>query len=262
MSKSLRPFWRYYGGKWRAAPRYPKPDHSTIIEPFAGAAGYSLRYPDREVVLVEKYSVIAELWRWLIAATSDEVMSIPCVDSTDDLPRWVPSGALFLVGFCMNTATVSPRVTLSSGKKKLRDLGCTREGWTEEHRRMVAAQVGHIKHWRIIEGDYSKAPDVEATWFIDPPYQRAGIHYKHPSTAIDFAALGAWCQSRRGQSIVCEAAGADWLPFSPFMDAKSFGAAGKNKTSAEVIWTRRDLHRLERQEAAARGVSVARSLPA
>jgi hypothetical protein len=35
---SLRPFWRYYGGKWRAAPRYPRPTHDTIIEPFAGAA--------------------------------------------------------------------------------------------------------------------------------------------------------------------------------------------------------------------------------
>ena len=50
---SLRPFWAYYGGKWRAAPRYPRPMHDTIIEPFAGAAGYSLRYPDRNVVLVE-----------------------------------------------------------------------------------------------------------------------------------------------------------------------------------------------------------------
>jgi len=42
----LRPFWRYYGGKWRAAPSYPSPRCETIIEPFAGAAGYSLRYPD------------------------------------------------------------------------------------------------------------------------------------------------------------------------------------------------------------------------
>jgi hypothetical protein len=32
----LRPFWRYYGGKWRAAPRYPAPRYDTIIEPFAG----------------------------------------------------------------------------------------------------------------------------------------------------------------------------------------------------------------------------------
>lgn len=73
----LRPFWRYYGAKWRIAPRYPAPRHRTIVEPFAGAAGYSLRYPDRDVILVEKYHVIAEIWRWLIAATPDEVRAIP-----------------------------------------------------------------------------------------------------------------------------------------------------------------------------------------
>jgi len=33
----LKPFWQYYGGKWRAAPHYPKPRHDTIVEPFAGA---------------------------------------------------------------------------------------------------------------------------------------------------------------------------------------------------------------------------------
>jgi hypothetical protein len=35
---NLKPFIRLYGGKYRAAPRYPKPLHDT---PFAGAAGYS-----------------------------------------------------------------------------------------------------------------------------------------------------------------------------------------------------------------------------
>jgi hypothetical protein len=36
-----------------------------------------------------------------------------------------------------------------------------------------AAQVGAIKHWTLIEGSYEAAPDEEATWYIDPPYQRA-----------------------------------------------------------------------------------------
>src|SRR3990167_8941757 len=51
---SLRPFWTYYGGKWKVGPRYPVPLHDTIIEPFAGAAGYSLRYFDRKIILIEK----------------------------------------------------------------------------------------------------------------------------------------------------------------------------------------------------------------
>ena len=50
----IRPFWKFYGGKWRAAPRYPRPLYSTIVEPFAGAAGYSTRYYQRDIILVEK----------------------------------------------------------------------------------------------------------------------------------------------------------------------------------------------------------------
>ena len=256
--KALRPFWRYYGGKWRAAPRYPRPEYPTIIEPFAGAAGYSLRYPDRSVILVEKYHVIAEIWRWLIGASEAEILSVPCVDHVDDLPAGVSQGARWLVGFCMNSATTTPCVSLSAGGRYLRDRGRKTQGWNDEKRAQVAGQVAAIRHWRVIEGDYSAAPDTEATWFVDPPYQQAGYCYKHPSTAIDFPALGAWCRSRRGQAIVCEATGADWLPFTPFMDAKSWGNGGKNATSAEAIWTNREVRQMEINEAAARGVSVAR----
>ena len=35
----LRPFFGYYGGKWRdAVKHYPEPAFETIIEPFAGSA--------------------------------------------------------------------------------------------------------------------------------------------------------------------------------------------------------------------------------
>jgi site-specific DNA-adenine methylase len=50
---SLRPFFTYTGGKYRLAPRYPEPRHNLIIEPFAGSAGYSLRHPEREVLLID-----------------------------------------------------------------------------------------------------------------------------------------------------------------------------------------------------------------
>lgn len=43
----LRPFFTYFGAKWRAAPHYPPPTHPTVIEPFAGAAGYALRHHTR-----------------------------------------------------------------------------------------------------------------------------------------------------------------------------------------------------------------------
>jgi hypothetical protein len=233
---TLRPFWRYYGGKWRSAPRYPAPVHGTIIEPFAGSAGYSLRYLELRVTLVERYHVIAEIWRFLIGVSESELLRIPCVESVDDLPTWVPDGGRWLVGFNMNTAGSQPRRTLSSGCRKLLSAGRKRQGWNEAQRAMVASQLGAIRHWKIIEGDYSDAPDVKATWFVDAPYQgRAGSHYVHGSAKIGWSALGLWCACRRGQVIVCEASGADWLPFMDFGTVKS-GPNSKTGTSAEAIW--------------------------
>jgi hypothetical protein len=226
----LKPFWRYYGGKWRAAPRYPEPLHDIIIEPFAGAAGYSLRYSDRKVILVEKYEVIAEMWRWLVRARPSEVRLIPCVDHVDDLPRWVPQGARSLVGFSLNNASTAPCKVLSSGRVEMRSKGRNFEGWNEALRDRVARQVEHIRHWRIIEGDYSLAPKVEATWFIDPPYEVAGHHYVH--STVNYSELSAWCRSRRGQVLVCEQAGASWGPFRTFGLTK--GAMGRQ--SSEVLW--------------------------
>lgn len=237
--KFLKPFWRYYGGKFRAAPRYPKPTESTIIEPFAGAAGYSLRYYQRNVILVETYSTIAEMWRYLIAVSPDEIRRVPFVDHVDDLPSWVPAGARYLVGFSMNSASVAPCRQLSSGKIKLRQMGRNFEGWGEGMRERVATQVDMIRHWKIIEGDYTQAPPVSATWFVDPPYSgAAGRHYKHAS--VDYPHLGRWCRERAGQVIVCENDGADWLPFEPFGVFKA-GVTRKgigDKGSREAMWYR------------------------
>jgi len=234
---TLRPFWNYYGGKWRAAPLYPAPSHGTIIEPFAGAAGYSMRYPDRKVILVEKYPVIAEIWRYLIGATSSEIAALPIADSVDDLPASMPQGAKWLIGFNLSSACATPRRTTSSGVKMLRASGRYRSaGWTVERRARCAAQVDRIRHWTVLECGYDEAPDIDATWFVDPPYQgRAGSHYRHGSKAIDYPALGAWCQALRGQVMVCEAVGASWLQFQAHASIK----AGPNGTgrSAEALWT-------------------------
>lgn len=235
MSAGLRPFWRYYGAKWRIAPRYPAPRHRTIVEPFAGAAGYSLRHPDREVILVEKYHVIAEIWRWLIAATPDEVRAIPCVDAIADLPAWVPDGGRWLVGFNLAVARQQPASVVSSNivKRRADSAGRLVEGWTAARREQTALQVLRIKHWQIIEGDYSAAPDIEATWFIDAPYRgEAGRRYTCSSNHLDYPALGRWCRSRAGLRIVCEAPSATWLPFAAFGAVKGMKPAG----SGEAIW--------------------------
>jgi len=191
-----------------------------------------MRYPDRNVILIETYPVIAEIWRYLIGVSRAEVLRIPLVEHVDDLPGWVPQGARWLVGFAMNNATVSPCRRLSSGRKRMALAGRKYEGWTDAQRVCVANQVEHICHWKIIEGDYSQAPDVPATWFIDPPYNnKAGSYYVHSS--LDFPKLGEWCKTRPGQVIVCENEGATWLPFMPFATLKS-GLNGR--VSKEVVW--------------------------
>jgi len=160
---TLKPFFRFFGGKWRAvhAGLYPQPLHSRICEPFAGSAGYALHYPHHDVTLVDRDPVIAGIWRWLISSTPDEVRSIPLVDSVDALPEWVPLGARDLIGFSMNGATSSPRRTLSASARKLREAGRTLYGWTHELRERVATQVPFIKHWHVHEADpTSSAPST------------------------------------------------------------------------------------------------------
>src|ERR1700690_625849 len=233
---TLKPFWRYYGGKYRAAPRYPKPLMPTIVEPFAGAAGYSLRYPERQVILVEKNAIVADLWAYLIGVSEAVIRSIPAdVTDIDDLPSWVPTPARSLVGWWFNSATVSPRKSLSIGLIRLAEMGRKFGGWTEATRERVASQVSAIRHWKVIQGDYSMSPDVTATWFIDPPYNNsAGAYYPNGPLDIDYAQLAAWCRTRPGDVIVCENEGAQWLDFRHFALLKP-GVNGKG--SSEVIWT-------------------------
>jgi len=102
--------------------------------------------------------------------------------------------------------------------------------------------VEEIRHWSAECCSYLDLPtDVEATWFIDPPYQGVKYgSYKHDYKAIDYQQLAAWCRSLPGQVIVCEQLGADWLPFRDCcevsgMRGKMRGVAGAK--SQEMIWT-------------------------
>lgn len=234
MSTRLRPFFCYFGGKFRAAPHYPTPKHETIVEPFAGAAGYSTRYFDRKIVLVDRDPIIAGLWSYLIKVSPSEIRSLPLVgpeERVDELA--ICQEAQWLVGFWLNKGTTAPRHRPSAWMRAKRDPGAY---WGPTVREAIASQVDKIKHWRIVEGDFESAPDIEATWFIDPPYEKAGEHYRFGSSGIDFPSLGGWCRSRRGQIIACENEGASWLPFRNFRSTQATAGRGRLGRSAEVIW--------------------------
>lgn len=236
----LRPFFSFYGGKWRAAPYYPAPQHDHIVEPFAGSAGYALRYPDRKVTLVERDPAIAATWRYLLAVSPIEVLELPNIEagqSVDDLP--VCPEARILIGWWLNRGSAQPGKHLSSWS-----LGMAANGgclsWSRPVRERIAWQLDAIRHWTLIEGRYEDAPDICATWFIDPPYQVAGKYYRFGSMTIDYARLGAWCEQRQGQVIVCENAGADWLPFRLWRDIKANESKHGGKVSKEAIWTNQE----------------------
>jgi len=232
-TKTLRPFWAYYGGKWRAAPRYPAPIYSTIIEPFAGAAGYSLRYTDRNVILVERNPKVAATWRYLLRVSASEVRALPLMQpgqTVDDLA--VCDEARWLIGWWVNKGATSP---CKSPSAWMRQGSHASSFWGEQIRERIASQVESIHHWRLIEGDYTEAPDIEATWFIDPPYIKAGKHY--PTKVDSYHSLSDWCRTRKGQVMVCENEGAEWLPFKPLFSIKGNESRRGGKVSREALWT-------------------------
>lgn len=117
----------------------------------------------------------------------------------------------------------------------MRDGGNPWGYWGDSVRARIADQVSAIRHWTVIEGDYTDAPTDEATYFVDPPYDnKAGSHYR-----VKFkghTALGDWCRTRPGQVIACENYGATWLPFRHFRDIQSNQSKlGKGKSN-EAIW--------------------------
>lgn len=232
---SIRPFFSYLGGKWRSAPKYPPPFFDTLVEPFAGSAGYACRFPHLRVVLVDKSEAIAGVWSYLIRASEREILALPLVPpgSHVDEHAWPCPEARDLVGFCINRGADGPRRTATQwGRDRPLD------GWSLEARERVASQLHAIRHWRIECGEYSIAPDVEATWFIDPPY-KAVDKYRWGARYLDFDALAAWCRSRRGQVMVCEAQGATWLPFVPFGNfARNHNKPGGPASSrfGEALW--------------------------
>lgn len=226
-------FFTYFGGKTHASRYYPAPEHDTIIEPFAGAAGYSVRHHRKRVVLVEKNPQVAAIWRYLIAVSARELLGLPDIPEGGVSSMSVAPEAKLLIGFnCGSVSGQQPANRITSWGKA--EPHCS---WGPVLRARLAMQVERIRHWRIIEGDYSRAPSVRATWFIDPPYQREGTGYACPSTDIDFPALGRWCRARRGQVMVCENEGADWLPFRPFRMLPTTAAKRFKGGSREVIWT-------------------------
>lgn len=231
------PLFSFFGAKWRMAPRYPKPGDK-IVELFAGSACYASRYPDRDVLLVERDPLIAKLWRWLIEAEPDEIRALPNVDNNTrfpDLP--IRDEAKWLMGFWFSQGTAYPRkMPTARHRNPATPWNATETMWPLIRER-TAQGVAEIKHWQLFEGEWFDAPRVfGATYFIDPPYQSAGKNYRFHD--VDYVALSNFCETIHDQGeqvIVCEAEGAKWLPFRPIATTKA-NSQGGARYSKEVVW--------------------------
>lgn len=223
-----------FGSKVQKAYHYPAPTHKTIIEPFAGGAGYSLLHSEHDVILYDVDTNITGAWDYLINASQVDIMSIPLIVSGQDVASLKCSeGAKLVVSWCLNQ-TGKPNKRLSSWGEyhNARGAACY---WSAARRLQMAEISSRIKHWKVITASWESVPDIKATWFIDPPYVGSK---SYTFNSVDYQQLADWCKARKGQTIACERSGATWLPFKPLyvgVTQRRFGASSK-KTCSEVMW--------------------------
>jgi hypothetical protein len=213
----------YYGRKKKIARHYPAPNFDTIIEPFAGSAAYSLfgDHWKKQVILYEKDTRVAAIWEWLINEATPSL-----IDAMPDLRVGEKSSEFLHI--------IHAASKMAFTYKTIKVTSVLERNW-EVSKRVMADSLYKVRHWKIVCGDYTQAPDLAATWFIDPPYKGdPGTGYKHGSGSLDYVALAAWAQARKGEIICCEGEFGDYLPFKPLMTL--IGVAGKQ--SKEAIYYR------------------------
>jgi hypothetical protein len=173
---------------------------------------------------------------YLLGVTATEIMALPEMpevgDCVDNYP--LPQEAKWLIGFWLNRGSAQPKKsrTAYSARTDRAQLN-----WGPRAKERIASQLPKLAGWSVTNAGYHAAPDVEATWFIDPPYGDKGKFYRVPFA--DYDTLGEWAQTRRGRVIVCEGPGATWLPFEPLGNFKS--TKGR---ATEVVYLRDGAARL------------------
>lgn len=232
----MKPFFTYFGGKFLKSKRYPKPKYNTVIEPFAGSAGYALRYYWYDIILYETDEKIFGVWNYLKNVNENEIINLPLwddkkYDNVDDMN--IPQEAKWLIGFWLTRASPQP------GRKPSTWMMCGKYPecfWSENIKHRIANQLKYIRHWKIYNESYENAPDLNATWFIDPPYMSSGYKYKKSLKTDDYEKLKYWILNRKGQVIVCENGNANWLPFKELYEVNGTPGKGRPSKNRELMY--------------------------
>lgn len=217
--------WSYYGSKSKLIKYYSPPEFGTIIEPFAGTARYALEYFEKDVILTEIYPKIFKIWKYLQLAKEQDILNLPDIGYKEKIPMYLCDEERWLIGYCVSRGVPRPST-----------MGHKFNAWNTDKNR-IAKNLYKIRHWQIQNIDYREIKNIEATWFIDPPYQTSGYKYNFGNSKIDYRGLGEYCKSRTGQVIVCENGDADWLDFKSI---KTFTGAFRYKENVnskeECVW--------------------------
>ena len=260
LGRLMRPFFSYYGAKWRGARHYGPPRRDLVIEPFAGSACYSVYWGAPRVRLYDTYDQVCIAWDWLIHCSPEDVRRVPLKFMSNEewlalpdgprqvvfwntnycrtqmgncLPEWFllycrtgrPTGPL------LNSRSANPSGEGSRRLVKANSVSTMRL-WDARIRERIALQKARIAGWSIEQMSYENIPLEDAYWHVDPPYQGPpGRRYKHHQ--IDFDHLGKWCRNLPGAVDVCENVGADWLPFEPLYLSPTNNTT---KKCTEMVW--------------------------
>lgn len=239
---ALKPFFSYFGSKFNIAGLYPEPRHNRIVELFAGSAAYSCCYPEKRITLIDTNPDITITWIYLIRSSETEILSLPNIRLGQDIRDIdVCPEARILIGWWCGKGRTTPAKSVQDNQwTRKYKINSRCSYWGEAIRQRIAQQQQYIRHWKVICDDwdnYVESSRREATWFIDPPYQNAGIHY--PYNGIDYRLLSSACYQLRGQVIVCENEGADWMPFRHLRQIKANNSVpGEVRYRDEVVWTK------------------------
>ena len=223
----------YFGRKKQLAGLYPDPRHGVIVEPFAGSAAYSLygeRWKNR-VILFDTSSRCIGVWRFLQSCTSADIESLPDLvvgESVRDHTS-LSQPEEDLIRYHINPGSNPPALT------------ATRASRWPAGKRYIANNLHKIQHWEIHHKDYKEAPDITATWFVDPPYSEMLKRY-YEKFDIDYTEIGRWVMNRKGMAIACEGGVSppSYLPFNVLPGKVNNGGLNKSKRNFEYIYVAGD----------------------
>ena len=191
----------YYGAKTKIVDLYPAPTHSTIVEPFAGSARYSLKHHEHDVILYETFEKPFRIWQFLIQATEKDILSLPDLNLGDDVRNFktLSDPERWLMGYQIQRGSARPGCIVNE-----------RCRWNTDKLR-IAKEVSKVKHWKIFQSSGLEADWNDATFFVDPPYMVQKHGYNHRN--VDYSLIKEKLMNGRGQFIVCGNSDDTWLDF-------------------------------------------------